>query len=73
MPDLSVLYVFENIYEPVAGFDGSWIVNYREYNGDWKQKSFPDRQKAYAWYNDKCKAYQTFYNVFLRETGAKPR
>lgn len=69
MADKAVLWTFNQIYEPVQGFDGSWIVNYKEFNGTWKQKSFDDRGKSYEWYYTKCKAYQTYYNVFLRELG----
>lgn len=68
MPDKSILWTYERIYEPVQGFDGSWIVNYKDFvSSAWKQSSFPDRESAYKFYFEKFKSYQTYYNVFLRE------
>lgn len=71
MPDKSSLWAWQQIYEPVPGFDGTWIVNYRDFDGEWKQKSAPDRGQAYDFYYTKYRAYQTYYNVFLRELGIK--
>ena len=71
MPDNSSLWAWQQIYEPVPGFDGTWIVNYKDFDGEWKQHSAPDRGQAYDWYYQKYRAYQTYYNVFLRELGIK--
>lgn len=71
MADKSVLWAYQNVYEPVQGFDGSWIINYKDFDGAWKQQSFPDRKRAYENYFAKVKAFQAYYNVFLRESGVQ--
>lgn len=67
MPDNSTLWVWQQIYEPVPGFDGTWIVNYKDFDGVWKQTSAPDRGQAYNFYYQKFRSYQTYYYVFIRD------
>lgn len=69
MPDQSVIYAFQQIVEPTQCPDG-WKVAYKE-NDQWKDKVFPEHEKAYDFYWKQYKYYKNFYNVFLREVGIK--
>lgn len=69
MADSSVLYAFQNLYEPQEE-NGFWVVNYKQ-NGEWKKESRATRESAVAFYQKKDRELRAFYNRFLRELGAK--
>lgn len=69
MADGSVLYSFQNLYEPVQN-SNSWVVHYKQ-NDEWKSETFISRETAVAFYQKKVRELRAFYNMFLRELGVK--
>lgn len=69
MTDGSVLYSFQNLYEPVQ--DGNaWVVHYKQ-NDKWQSETRVTREQAVVFYQKKTKELRTFYNRFLRELGVQ--
>lgn len=69
MTDGSVLYSFQNLYEPVQ--DGnSWVVHYKQ-NNKWQSETCATRESAVAFYQKKDRELRAFYNMFLRELGVQ--
>lgn len=71
MADKAVLWAYQQIHEPHQ-CAGGWKVCYKE-NNVWKEKEFPEHEKAYDFYWKQYENYMNFYNVFLRELGVKQR
>lgn len=69
MPDGSVLYCFQNLYEPQEE-NGMWVVHYKQ-NDKWQSEACMTRESAVAFYQKKTRELRSFYNRFLRELGAK--
>lgn len=68
MTDGSVLYSFQNLYEPVQ--DGNaWVVHYKQ--NKWQSETCATRESAVAFYQKKDRELRSFYNRFLRELRAK--
>ena len=65
MADSSVLYAFQNLYEPQEE-NGFWIVNYKQ-NGEWKKEYRATRELAWELYHKKTRELRDYYHKFLRE------
>ena len=63
-PDKAIVWAYQNIYEPMK--DGNnWIVNYKDVECEWKQKSFPARDAAFIFYYQKLQVYKDYYTKLL--------
>ena len=69
MTNGSVLYAFQNLYEPVQN-GTAWVVHYKQ-NNKWFSETCVTREQAVAFYQKKDRELRAFYNRFLRELGAK--
>ena len=65
MSDGSVLYAFQNLYEP-AQENNKWIVHYK-WNGEWNKETCDTKEKAWDFYHKKTRELRDYYQQFLRE------
>lgn len=59
-PDNSVLFAWQNVYEPLPSVDNKWIVFFK-CGEDWRQKSFITKDGAYVFYYQKINEFKRIY------------
>lgn len=65
-PDKAIVWAYQNIYEPMKDGD-NWIVNYKDDNYEWAQKSFISRDGAFIFYHKKIQEYKDYYFKLLQQ------